>query len=206
MVRYACQVEQTKTVLLLLCQFFPGRSCSNSFYIFNSLAKYDEFLKVLAKLRRTQLFVGLFNRANCYPIFCLKLVCITLCIVSGYSIILHAHESPIFGTISVYIFMVYGSWYTVLYAKAFKVPDMVDNAKKILLHRVARIQAKASRRQLRRRIRSIPDFGIKVGQFHMFEKLSTPAFIGFVLQNIVGLLLLHKQQSYPPFYNEFTEA
>ena len=46
-----------------------------------------------------------------------------------------------------------------------------------------------SKRVTLRRVRSIPSVGLKVGDFHMLERESTPIFMDYVLKNIVNLLV-----------------
>ena len=45
-----------------------------------------------------------------------------------------------------------------------------------------------------RRVKSVPPVGIRVGQFHTLERASTPNFIGFVVENIVTVLVMMREK------------
>ena len=82
--------------------------------------------------------------------------------------------------------------YSVLYEKAFAVPETCGRAKRAMIREIT--GSGLLERQWKnygvRCIKSVPNYGIRVGSFHTFERESTPAFIDYVVRNIAGLLVL----------------
>lgn len=91
------------------------------------------------------------------------------------------------------LFLDGGIIYTVVYDKAFQVPALFSKAKVAIQHRASKSQKmnKAEYSILRKRLMSIPPVGIKVGEFHAFERTSIPVFLDYVLRNIVSMLLAY---------------
>ena len=146
----------------------------------------------LKSLRRLQLYVTFLNLVNRNVIFTFKLFCIGTCIVSGYAAIAHFEKYPIFGVVFYVIFFDALQIYVVLYEKGFKVPALFEKAKDELMLRSSEKLGKAERNMLQMQLRSIPSMGIKVGEFHMLERNSTPVFLHYVLTNIVNMLVAYK--------------
>lgn len=127
------------------------------------------------------------NNVNSYLIFTWKLLSITVCILSGYSAVAHFEEHPIFGVVYYFMLIDVTFIYTVIYEKAFKIPQLFDQARAYaLLHRRGK-----RRDAFRREILSIPSTGIQVGNFHKMERASTLVFVHFVLTNIVSMLVAY---------------
>ena len=143
--------------------------------------------KVTRQLRTLQLYVSMVNNVNCYLVFTWKLLSISVCIITGYAALAHFSEYPIFGVMYYVILFDVTFIYTVIYEKAFKVPQMFEEATASALLRMRGKQVCVFRRQ----IRSIPRTGIKVGQFHKMERESTLIFVDFVVKNIVGMLVAY---------------
>ena len=132
------------------------------------------------------------NTVNRHLVFTWKLISIGVGIVAGYSAIAHFKDHPIFG-VMYYVAMVDVILaYSIIYAKAFKVPLLVQNVT-ILLEVIAnRLRNKTERKILRKKVRAIPPLGIQIGNFHMLERMSTPIFLHYVLSNIVNMLVAYK--------------
>ena len=78
-----------------------------------------------------------------------------------------------------------------VYEKAFAIPGRLDHLKSSLKAKIRvndrnRVFAKV----LKMQIESIPLVGLRVGDFHMLERASTPIFIHYVINNIVSLLVM----------------
>ena len=143
-------------------------------------------------MRQLQLFVTLFNLVNQYMLFTSKLICISVSIVSGYATIAHFNDYPIFGIMYCVIFFDLLLMYALLYEKAFKVAELFEKAKAILILQSRRSVAGDDWEILRRHVKSVPTLGIKVGQFHMMERTSTPVFLHYVLSNVVNMLVVFR--------------
>ena len=82
----------------------------------------------------------------------------------------------------------------VVYAKAMLVPALFNKAKMAILRRASSLR-KMNRMEnaiLRKQLISIPIVGIKVGEFHTFERTSIPEFLDYVLRNIVSMLVAYQ--------------
>ena len=148
----------------------------------------------LKSLRRLQLYILLLNIVNRQLIFTWKIVCIGICIVSGYAGIAHFSEHVVFG-IMYYALLFEGSLiYTLMYEKGFKVPTLFGKTRTLLMLRANRNVSRADWKVLKRRLISIPSMGIKVGGFHTLERTSTPVFLNYVLTNVVSMLVALEQK------------
>ena len=136
-------------------------------------------------LRRLQLYVSMLNNVNCNMIFAWKLMSISGSIVCGYAAIAHFGEHPIFGVMYYFLLVDCTFIYTVLYGKAFKIPQLFDKAASCALLRTRRNRTNGFRKQ----ILSIRRSGIRVGDFHQMERTSTLIYVNYVLTNIVNMLV-----------------
>ena len=139
-----------------------------------------------------QLYINLLNIVNGHIIFTWKLLSIGVCIVTGYAGIAHFGDYPIFGAMYYAIFWDVALVYMILYEKAFRIPELCNELKALLRVRASQIGNKAERNIRMRQVMSIPPMGIKVGEFHMLERTSTPAFAHYVLTNIVNMLVAYE--------------
>ena len=69
--------------------------------------------------------------------------------------------------------------YSVLYEKAFAVPETCDRAKMVMAREItgSRVMERPWKIYAIRCVKGLPSYGISVGSFHTFEKESTPVFI-----------------------------
>ena len=143
-------------------------------------------------LRRQQLYMTLLNTVNQNIIFIWKLFSIGLSIVCGYAAIAHFQDHPVFGLMYYVIFMDASLIYMLMYEKGFKVPDAFHNAKSTLRLRSSWYGRTHQWKILDRQLMSIPEVGVKVGDFHMLERASTPVFLHYVWTNIVNMLVAYR--------------
>ena len=71
-------------------------------------------------------------------------------------------------------------------------PALFGKVRDKLMLRSTKGLGKAERNMLKRQLRSISSMGIKVGEFHMLERSSTPVFLHYILTNIVNMLVAYK--------------
>ena len=155
------------------------------------LCRCKEVGKLYKKLRCLQLYVNMVNVINSYIIFTFKLICIGMCIVCGYAAIAHLKEHPIFGIMFYFLFFDHVLTYASLYEKAFRIPVLFQEARRLLRLRSRDERVPARRKILKMQLESIPTVGIKVGTFHMMERESTPVFLNYVLTNVVNMLVAY---------------
>ena len=147
-------------------------------------------------LRKLQLNVMLFNEGNSYLIFTFKLLCIYLAVSCGLGAIYCFDYNKSYVLLSGLLCCDIIGLYGIVYEKAFAIPTGVESLRNELLVIVHKKRTTLLRREgmiMLRKIRSIPNFGIRVGDFHMMERTSTPIFIDFVIRNVVNLLVLLRQ-------------
>ena len=81
--------------------------------------------------------------------------------------------------------------YTSLYEKAFRIPALFHEARMLMRLRSSDGKIGAGGKILKMQLKSIPVVGIKVGDFHMLERESTPVFLDYVLTNVVNMLVAY---------------
>ena len=139
-----------------------------------------------------QLYITLLNIVNAHIIFAWKLLSIGVCIMTGYAGIAHFSDYPIFGAMYYAIFLDISLVYMILYEKAFTIPVLCSELKALLKVRAIQIVNKTERKLRKRLVMSIAPIGIKVGEFHMLERTSTPVFVHYVLTYIVNMLVAYE--------------
>ena len=122
----------------------------------------------------------------------MKITCLGMALCSGYAAVAHFSDYPIFGVMYYVVFCEAFFFYAVLYQKGFKVPGLIIKAKIACRLRARSLNNKAERDGMRKKLRSIPPVGVKVGEFHTLERTSTPVFLHYVLVNIVNMLVTFK--------------
>ena len=153
-----------------------------------------QFTESFMHLRHLQMYVQLVNIVNQDLIFTWKLLCLGICIISGYATIAHFADYPLFGLMYCVMLLDCIIIYTVVYQRALQLPALFKKAK-IYAQLCASLSHTNNRNQrmiLQRQLMSIPPIGIKVGEFHILERISIPMFLDYVLRNVVSLLVAYK--------------
>ena len=81
--------------------------------------------------------------------------------------------------------------YCAAYQNAFQIPEDIKKMKKLMVQ-LARLGPKNQLRRLQMQVTAIPLVGVKVGDFHLVERMSTPNFIHFFLIQVANLLLIFR--------------
>ena len=136
-----------------------------------------------------QLVVNMFNGGHRNIIYCLKLLCITVSVVNGYGAIAHGGKDVVFLLFTSCCTVDLVFFYAFVYDKAFGIPDGLERVRRALTLELRQMRDAKFRRMIQKRLLSIPSVGLKVGDFHMMERESTPIFVDYVLRNIVNLLM-----------------
>ena len=158
--------------------------------LFRSHWSYRAFMKNHKFLRELQHWAALFNILNSQGIFFVKLFCISGGTMWGHSALTSWDHLP-HAMVSSIMFSDTLVLYSVLYEKAFAVPDEFETAKKAMLMGITSSRlGLVCRAHVKRCLRSVPNAEIRVGSFHTFERLSTPIFVDFIITNVVGLLVM----------------
>ncbi|CAG7722923.1 unnamed protein product [Allacma fusca] len=80
--------------------------------------------------------------------------------------------------------------YPTIYNNCFRIPEQVAMLKKQIRVRSQSLPSKISITLARQELEALPKLGIEEGIFRTFQKASTPIFVDFVIQNVVGVLIL----------------
>ena len=144
-------------------------------------------------LRCLQVYTVILNEVHRHIIFMLKVAFLGVCIVCGFTAIAHFGDHPAFGTL--YYMGVADAMlmYGVVYRKAFKVSALFKDAVNActLGMQLNLKLPKGEKGRWRRQLRAIPQLGIKVGDFHVMERISVPVFVNYVVTNVLSMLVAY---------------
>ena len=144
-------------------------------------------------LRRLHFLLQWFNMVHAWLIFSFKNAAIAAGLAHGYCTIRYFNGNAFYtvlnglGTIMAYCYFAF------LYDRTFTIPRKVCRCKQTLLDEARNISTSESQVSfLTSYIRSVPDIGIKVGEFHTLKRTSTSAFVDFTVRNTARLLLAYR--------------
>jgi len=124
-----------------------------------------------------------------YVIFTYKLFLIT----SGTSYLffgIHLSTTiPVVSFVCLFLGIYVSVIFVVLFDKAFHLPEKTNDLKLALILATQRLSHRETRICIKLKVKSVPKIGIKVGDFATLERISTPSFIDFITQQVVGLLI-----------------
>ena len=142
------------------------------------------------QLRQLQFSVQLFNQMNACTIWILKLLCVLGFVLCAFTFIRFYDEGLLLrgfclttalDAVFVYIF---------IYDKAFSIQSRLAKTKMEMIRVCSQnIKTQVEGMELKKRIISIPNCGIRVGSFHYFERMSSPNFVLFVVFNLGRMLI-----------------
>ena len=152
----------------------------------------EEARGIFGQMRTIQLLVNLFNVGHRNVIYCIKLMCIAGATLNGYAAIVYSRDNLIFTLMAFFVLFDFLFLSAFVYEKAFGIPDRLEHLKLMLKAKIRMVGKRTvDARVLKMQIESIPLVGLRVGNFHMLERASTPIFIHYVINNIVNLLVMH---------------
>ena len=145
--------------------------------------------RIIRQIHVVQLLVNLFNVGHRNITYCIKLICISESVVNGYGTIAHGREDMVFLLMASSITFDLVFLYAFVYEKAFAIPDSLERVRRELMVKIQGMGNASLKKVNRRELKAVPLVGLKVGDFHMLERESTPMFVDYVLRNIVNLLV-----------------
>lgn len=151
------------------------------------------------RLRTIQMWMALSNNVNAWTLYCIKLACMTIAIHHGYIAIRHFHANVPIGILSYFLAVNTAVAFGAMSDNAFKLTRRAqDLRQQIEANMVTDSSVRRSGfvrgletelRLVRRLLRSLPGLHVKMGCFGAVERKSTMIFIGFVIGQIVNLLV-----------------
>ena len=76
-----------------------------------------------------------------------------------------------------------------MFQLAFKITEVSEDFKKVIRVKSTELSSPFERKWIQKSLGSIPMLAINVGGFHVAERESVPLFLGFVVNQIVSLLI-----------------
>ena len=99
-------------------------------------------------------------------------------------------SQPLIAMTSLYLAVLDGSWYAVVYGRAFKIQDSVRQWKRMQVLAAGREWDRAEAKFVARRVKSIQDCGIVVGAgFSKLKRGTALDFYDFIVNYVCGLLI-----------------
>ncbi|CAG7733715.1 unnamed protein product [Allacma fusca] len=151
----------------------------------------EQIILTLNACKTLQLEVQNFNEIFSYVIFTFKVAALTVNILSIFVAIKTFRVYPVFAVANLLLAADVSTMFTVLYDQTFWIPSQLKRLKRTVMYALVRIQPPSGifPKIALHTLRSIPAVGIKVGDFHLFERASTPNFVNFVKRSLQGVLL-----------------
>jgi hypothetical protein len=123
-------------------------------------------------------------------IWLVKLTCLILSILGGFSAIRISHRNPFLAIIYAMLTMYCIIGYTVMFQLAYGVTEKAEELRRAIRLTSAGLKFPLHLRHCEKVLKSIPMMAMSVGGFHTIERESVPIFVDFVVKQIVSLLLL----------------
>ena len=146
--------------------------------------------ETLEDFRELETQLKFFNLVMARVLWITKLDCLMMSILGGFSAIRIAHTNPLLAVIYAILFVEFIICYTVLFQLAYGVPEKAEELRRVIGLTSAGLKSPLHRKHCEKVLSSIPMMALRVGGFHTIERESVPIFADFVVQQIVGLLLL----------------
>ena len=143
-------------------------------------------------MRELQLHLEFFNLVYADVLWGLKVECLCVTILSGFSCIRLIHTNPVMGGLYLYIFMAIIILFTGMFQFAHQVQAKMGDMRKMMEFMSAGLVSLEERKYWSRVLRSVPRMGMKLGGFNLVERQAVPIFIDFSVNQIVSLLLAFK--------------
>ena len=161
---------------------------------FRSLRDASDMKRALRGMRRLQMLILVYNGGYRHVHFIIKFIALFYFIAGSAFGIIIINSNP---TIS-FLYLFFGGEmaliYSILFQKAFAIPVLTKKVKNKLANAVKGSTDTGSRPYLAAWVRSIPTIGIKVGNFHLFERMSTPNFLSFGIKNITRIVIAYRSK------------
>jgi hypothetical protein len=144
--------------------------------------------RAIRALCQLHLHVELFNLSTGFVVYLCKLIALLASIIGGFGAIVLMSSQPRFAAIFGLFFLDGIILYTVIFGKAYRVTDAVEELKKDILAEIPRLRSKVHRDEYRRILRSIPWLGVRDGLYKL-DRQSVFVFTDFAVGKIVDLVL-----------------
>lgn len=141
--------------------------------------------------------MALFNEANSWLVFALKIVFLGTNILAGFAAIQLFHDDRLLSVISAAILFDNLCLFNLIYDKGFSIPRRAAKLRSLLVLqlRLAQVVTDRERDTLRRQVKSIGNVAVRVGQFHYLERTSTPRYLDFSVKHIMRVVMAYRRNS-----------
>ena len=141
------------------------------------------------RCRRGQLSVIWFNEVFSGAVFGLKVMTMSIAITGlGFAIKLSL-QRPLLSSINCFYGLKAFIIFVTLYGDGFRIPEYMNEMNSQLRRSSMRLGNPTVKKHFRLLIASIPQVGVKVGNFRNLERESTSIFIDFVATQVASFLI-----------------
>ena len=141
-----------------------------------------------------QVRAAYYNQVYSVPAYLYKLVCLFVSISGSVAGIKLVYSQPVVAGVCGYLALLVAFVYIFLYDWGFKVPQMFEIYKAVILAK----QGDISRRELRildARIKSLGSIAVRMACFHTLERCSTPMFLHFAVTTTGSIVIAFPGQA-----------
>jgi len=113
-------------------------------------------------------------------------------VLGGFSAIRISHKIPILGFLYSALALAVIIIFIGMFQFAYKVTEKVEKLMEVMEVKSAGLVNLSEKKYWKRRLRSIPRMGMRVGGFGRVEREAVPIFVDFCVKQIVTLLITFK--------------
>lgn len=157
--------------------------------------------QLLMELKKLQLEVSLFNQVFASAVFAIKITSIVLVMDvtwSGFGAIQLSRENALLAVSNALFSLDAVFMYNILYDRGFAIPRQFASLKELVLLKMKLKLAQGTHdaenvHRMLKDMKSVRATGVRVGEFHYLQRLSTPNFLDFCAKFLVRLVMAFRQ-------------
>ena len=138
------------------------------------------------------LHVKFFNLTFSNSLWMFKILMVGITVLGGFSAIRISHKIPVlgflYGTMGIGAIVIFIG----MFQFAYKVTEKVEKLMEVMEVKSAGLVNLSEKKYWKRRLRSIPRMGMKLGGFGRVEREAVPIFVDFCVKQILTLLITFK--------------
>ncbi|CAG7833880.1 unnamed protein product [Allacma fusca] len=157
----------------------------------NQMIPLTELSRICMELRMTQIEIKLLNYVYSGFNYVIKLTFLFVSIAGLFTGIKHFGDNPLFTLLSAILAMYIITLFLFFFGDMYKIPEIMDCLKE-RLGIVSRTMKCPESVYTRKIVASIPQCGIRAGNFYILDRMTSLVFLNYVLYQVAGLLIASK--------------
>ncbi|CAG7837369.1 unnamed protein product [Allacma fusca] len=157
----------------------------------NQMIPLTELSRICMELRMTQIEIKLLNYVYSGFNYVVKLTFLFVSIAGLFTGIKHFGDNPLFTLLSAILAMYIITLFLFFFGDMYKIPEIMDCLKE-RLGIVSRTMKCPESVYTRKIVASIPQCGIRAGNFYILDRMTSLVFLNYVLYQVAGLLIASK--------------